>query len=161
MNCHFLTYLYFIFRTLVKDGMLLYRHAARCPSAMQNFINCNPIYQRFVPVTTNEALRQSRSYILPSSLVIFDSVNPTSIGSRDRRAIPGTVTTRSDEAVRSCMRRLPPIPTGYTFSVRQRVEQFQYFKDKLDMKAKQDENIDLFTAAIIAVCKYENFNFII
>ena len=143
-----------MFRTIRKDRMLLYKHAARCPSAMQIFLNFNPNYWCFVPVTMNEAIRQSRNYIIPSSIVILDLINPTSIASQDPQARPETKDKRSDEKVRSCMRNLPPIPLGYTYSIRQRIEQFQYFKNQLDKNAPQDQTMDLFSVAIIAVCKY-------
>jgi hypothetical protein len=138
--------------------MLLYKHAARCPWTIQIFLNFNPIYWRFLPITSNEAVQQSRHYVLPSSLVIFDSVHPTSIASKDRHAISATANTRADEEARSCMRNIPEVPRGYTFSTRQRIEQFQYFKDKLDIRTKQNESIDLFNVAVIAVCKYPNLS---
>jgi len=100
------------------------------------------------------AIEQSRNYILPSSLILHDSINPTSIGSRDRRFASGGANNRSDESVRTCIRQIPSVPPGYTFSIRQRVEQFQYFQNNLDIKTKQDETMDLFNVAIIAVCKY-------
>lgn len=133
--------------------MLLYRHAARCPSAIQIFLNFNSIYQCFIPITINETTEHSQNFIVPSSIVLFDLINPTSIGSKDREAIPATMDTRSDEETRSCMRRIPVPPPGYTFSIRQRIQQFQYFKNKQDIKPKQNESIHLFNAAIIALCK--------
>ena len=145
-------------RTLRKDRMLLYKHAARCSSAMQIFLNFNPIYGRFIPVSINQAAQHDRNYRLPSSLVLLDSINPTSIASKDRQAISRTSESRSDEATRSNMRRLPDVPAGYTFSTFQRALQFQYFKNKLDVKSKQNEYIDLFNATIIAVCKYRVVN---
>jgi hypothetical protein len=36
-------------RSLVKDGMALYQHSARCPSAVQWFLDENPRYAPFVP----------------------------------------------------------------------------------------------------------------
>jgi hypothetical protein len=134
--------------------MLLYRHACRCPNAIQIFLNFNPIYHCFIPITMQKATEQSRNYVLPSSLVLHDSINPTSIGSRDRRFVSGAANIRSDESVRTCIRQIPSVPPGYTFSIRQRVEQFQYFKNNLDIKTKQDKTMDLFNVAVIAVCKY-------
>ena len=133
--------------------MLLYKHAARCPWAIQRFLDSNPIYWCFVPMTINETT-QSGNVMLPPSLVLLDSINPTSIASRDRQAIPETQDRRSDEATRSCMRAIPPAPFGYTYSIRQRCEQFQYFKHKADIKTKPIESSNLFNAAIIAVCQY-------
>ena len=158
MSNHLIFYR-FVSRTLVKDRMLLYKHAARCPSSMQRFLNFNPIYSRFIPVTINEAKRQNRDYILPPSLILLDTTNPTAVGSKAKDAIPETANTRSDEAVRSCMRHIPEVPQGYTFSTRQRMQQFQYFKSQLDIKTKQDEAVNLFNMAIVAVCKHQDSNF--
>ncbi len=51
------------------------------------------------------------------------------------------------------MRYIPAVPPGYVFSIRQRAQKFQYFKDQLDLLRKQDQSMDLFNVAIIAVCK--------
>ena len=132
--------------------MLLYKHAARCPKTIEIFLKFNPIYWRFLPITNHEAIQQSRNYVIPSSLVILDSIHPTSIASKNREAIAATPTTRSDEKVRTCMRNIPVVPPGYTFSISQRIKQFQYFKHKLDIKIKQDDSINLFIVALIAIC---------
>ena len=42
------------------------------------------------------------------------------------------------------MRRIPPVPTGYTFSTRQRTEQFQYFKIK-SIQKQNKMNIVIFS----------------
>jgi hypothetical protein len=134
--------------------MRLYKHAARCPWAIELFLKSNPIYRCFVPVTVHEAMEHDRNYIPPPTLLLHDTINPTSIGSRYRDDVQGSVDTRSDEAVRSYMRQIPPLPTGYTFSIRQRIEQFQYFKNKKDMSMKPDQFVNLFNSVVIAVCKY-------
>ena len=120
---------------------------------MQIFLNFNTAYACFVPVPMVEAARHNRTHVLPTSLVLLDSDNPTAIGSKDRQAVSGSAQTRSDEAVRSQMRNIPPVPHGYAFSTRQRVQQFQYFKNQLDLNAKQDDTVDLFNASIVAICK--------
>ena len=141
-------------RTLVKDRMLLYRHAVRCPLAMQIFLNFNPIYWCFVPMASMDvALENRTNTFLPASLILLDSDNPTSIGSKDRHAIPATSNTRSDEAVRSCMRHLPPVLSGYDFSIQQRAKQFLYFKNQHDITHHQNPIMDLFNVAILAVRK--------
>lgn len=133
--------------------MLLYRHAARCPCTIQIFLDFNPNYACFIPITDAEATQKNRNFVLPASLVLHDAINPSSIGSKNREAIPTTATTRSDETVRSCIRNIPPVPQGYAFSMQQRVQQFQYFKAKQDDKFNQNKFVDLFNVAIIAVCE--------
>ncbi|CAF1297606.1 unnamed protein product [Adineta steineri] len=137
--------------TLVKDRMLLYRHAARCPWAIQLFLNFNPIYACFIPVTINKAIEHCQNYALPPTLIIHDQEYPTSISMKNRNDMSATADTRADEIVRSCMRHIPPLPSGYTFSIRQRVDQFLYFKNQLDIKIKPNKFIDLFNVALIAV----------
>ena len=133
--------------------MLVCKHAARCPWIIQIFLNFNPIYECFVPITIAEALQKNRRCVLPSTLILHDAINPTSIGSKDRESIAGSATTRSDEMARSCMRKIPSAPPGYAFSTRQRIQQFQYFKSKQDIQTGQHTTIDLFDVAIIAVCE--------
>ena len=142
-----------MYREERKDRMLLYRHGARCPYTIQRFLKHYPSYWCFIPITINEAMQHDANYIPPASIVVHDNVNPTSIGSRNRRHVRQTSTTRSDEDVRSCMRQLPPLPIGFTFSVRQRVAQFQYFKNKVDLDQTPHDTVNLFNANVIAVCK--------
>jgi hypothetical protein len=121
---------------------------------MQIFLNFNPMYWCFVPLTNTEVeVQNRRNAVLPSSLILLDSVIPISIGSKDRHEIRATANTRSDETVRSCMRNLPPMPASYNFSIQQRVKQFQYFKNQHDITHQQNPTMDLFNVAIIAVCK--------
>jgi hypothetical protein len=126
--------------------MLLYKHSARCPSAIQMFLDCNPRYWRFVPMTKDEAQSQNESYILPDSIPI----DPTS------HVVPNEY-TRSDFEVGNCMNNLPLLPSeNYTFSTRQCGKQFQAFKDKRDL-LMPNFDLDLYNATIIAVCKCLTF----
>ncbi len=110
-----------------------------------------------MPLPNIEIEEQNRknvtATVLPPSLILYDPIIPTAIGSKDRHAIRRTANTRSDEEVRSCMRNLPPMPAGYNFSIQQRVKQFQYFKNQHDITHQQNPTMDLFNVAIIAVCK--------
>ncbi|CAF4128179.1 unnamed protein product [Adineta steineri] len=139
------------FETNVKDRMLLYKHAARCPSTIQTFLNFNPTCSCFVPIPINEIDPQNERYSLPPSLMLLDRAHPTSIAPKDKNAIKATLKTRADELVRTCMRNLPYPPKGFGFSRRQRVEQYQYFKAKKDILPKLDQSVNLFNVAIIAV----------
>jgi hypothetical protein len=122
--------------------MLLYKHSSRCPAAIQLFLDCNPQYWPFIPISQDEALRDNQSYQLPSSI----PDDPSSLLTVSDRI-------RSDHETGYCMNDLPPVPSNkYTFSLRQRAEQFEYFKNKLDLEMP-NFNLDLYNAAIVAVCK--------
>ncbi|CAF1029997.1 unnamed protein product [Adineta ricciae] len=128
------------FETLVKDDMLLYRHSARCPVAMQLFLQCNPQYWPLIPMLAPDAQYDNRSYKLPVSI----PSDPTS-------PIVTNTHTRSDQEAGCCMTDLPPFPSKtYTFSTRQCAHQFEYFKNKQDY-ILPDFNLDLYQAAIVAV----------
>ncbi|CAF1317270.1 unnamed protein product [Adineta steineri] len=128
------------FEELVKDNMLLYKHSARCPVAMQLFLDCNPKYWPFIPMLKQEAQQDNQFYRLQ------ESIHMNSKGSTTTHS-----ETRSDRAAGSCMNDLPPFPSDkYAFSVRQSAEQFQYFKQIQD-KYFPNFNVDLYNATIIAV----------
>jgi hypothetical protein len=132
----------FTYRTLVKDRMLLYRHSARCPKAIQIFLDLNPHYWPLIPMPIHEAQRENQSYILSPTI----PEDPTS-------HVITSIHTRSDHMSGSCMVDLPPFPSNqYTFSTRQCVEQFQFFKIKEDLRMPNC-NLDLYNATIVAVCK--------
>ena len=52
------------FRILRKDRMKLYQHSVRCPVAMQIFLDTNPQYWRFVPMTLEESEKPEQQNIL-------------------------------------------------------------------------------------------------
>ena len=59
---------------------------------------------------------------------------------------------RSKEDCRRYVEAVPKPPTGYTFSNQQILLQTQYFHQKRD-KNLPNEDIDLYDATIVAVCK--------
>ncbi len=125
--------------------MLLYKHSARCPSAIQMFLDCNPQYWCFVPMPKIEAQTQNlASDSLPSDYIVL---GPTSTFVSNRHHTSG------DQEASSYMNNLPPLPSeNYTFSTYQRTKQFQAFKDKRDHLIP-NFHLDLYNATIIAVRK--------
>jgi hypothetical protein len=129
-------------RDLVKDGMLLYRHSARCPIAMQWFLDGNPHFWPFVPMTHEQAKIGNENYVVPTT-VPMDPTSPFVTKSD----------TRSDLDAGLFLTDLPPLPSDkYTFSTRQCVEQFQMFKNQRN-RLLVNPHLDLYNATIIAVRK--------
>ncbi|CAF3283258.1 unnamed protein product [Rotaria sp. Silwood2] len=118
---------------LVKDRMKLYQHSARCPVAMQIFLDANHQYWRFVPMSLEESQRPEQQMV--QSLVISDEP------SHHAR-------TRRDCEI--CVDAVPKPSKGYIFSNRQIMLQTQYFH-KLQDKTLPNLNIDLYNATIVAV----------
>ena len=122
--------------------MLLYRHSARCPKAVQWFLDCNPVFWPFVPLHREEADEDNAHYQLPAS-VPMDPTSPLITAPQ----------TRSDLEAGTYMSNLPPLPDHrYTFSTRQCVEQFQLLKDERN-RFEPNLHLDLYNATIVAVCQ--------
>lgn len=115
--------------------MKLYQHSVRCPHAMQMFLDANPQYWRFVPMTMEESEKSEQQSI--QGLVFSEELDWN---------------LRSKDDCRICVEAVPKPPSGYTFSNRQIVLQMLYFQKKRD-KTLPNQDIDLYNATIVAVCK--------
>lgn len=121
--------------------MLLYRHSARCPTALRWFLHRYPIFWSLVPMPTEQAFQDNAHYQLPSTI----PTDPSSPIPTDRHQ-------RSDHQAGTMMTKLPPVPSEqYSFSLRQCAEQFQLFKNERE-RFTVDHHLDLCNATIIAVC---------
>ena len=116
--------------------MKLYQHSARCPVAMQIFLDANPQYWSFTPMTIEES-QQSEQQSIRHSIEFSDQLDWNVCSKEDCR--------RYVEAV-------PKPPTGYIFSNQQILLQAQYFHRKRD-KNLPNQDIDLYDATIVAVRK--------
>jgi hypothetical protein len=123
------------FRIVTKDRMKLYQHSVRCPVAMQIFLDANPQYWRFIPMTLEESKKPEQTYI--QCPVLSDEINWN---------------IRSKEDCMICLEAVPRAPDGYMFSNRQLILQIQYFHKKRD-DTLPNTDIDLYNATIVAVCK--------
>ena len=124
------------FRTLRKDRMRLYQHSVRCPVAMQIFLDANPQYWRFIPMSVDESERPEQQSIQQNLL------------SNDMDA-----DLRTKEDCLLCLQAVPKPPIGFTFSNRQILLQTHYFQKKRDL-ILPNQHIDLYNASIVALCKY-------
>ena len=115
--------------------MRLYRHSTECKTAIQMFLNENPQYWRFVPMTNEEANDKSQ-HVTSSSI---------DIKSADIRT--------DDGEIKKLMQNLPMPPANYRFSTRQYHLQYVYFQAKRDILGGPNVHLDLYNAKIIAVRK--------
>lgn len=122
-------------RISTKDHMKLYQHSVRCPVAIQIFLDANPQYWRFIPMTFEESetleQRSVHGLGLPEEL--------------DWKL-------RSRDDCKLYVTSVPKPPIEYTFSNRQQALQLLYFYKKRD-KILPNQSIDLYNATIVAVCK--------
>ena len=142
-------------RKKANDQLWLYQHAARCPAALQLFLDYNPEFWCFVPMKTVELqLRQGpvRGYLAPSPMAHREATTSESDMS--------TSWTRKDAEVRFLVQNVPRPPLGYDFNNYQRQQQANFFKWTQDRNVPLN-NVDVYNANIIAVCMFTHTHIVL
>lgn len=121
--------------------MKLYQHSVHCREAMQIFLDANPQYWIFVPMTVNEAKQPEQLSL--ANVQLSDDLH---------------YNQRSKDDCRIYIESIPKPCEGYIFSPRQLLLQMHYFHKKQD-KLLPNMNVDLYDATIVAVCKLFCFSF--
>lgn len=140
----------FFCRTRKNNAMWLYQHTARCPKAIQLFLDANSDYWCLVPMTLADPTLQLNEASLP----------PPPPDEKDSNELPSV---RIKAYVKYLTDLIPTPPEKYTFSDCQKYQQryfFQKGKDQLLFTSPQT-NADLYNANIVAVRKYLNIIIII
>jgi len=106
---------------------------------MQIFLDANPRYWRFVPMSMEEAQTPEQQHI-----------------QRPQFAEELNWNLRSKEDSLKCINAVPKPPSAYTFSNRQILLQTTYFHKKQD-QILPNQDLDLYNATIVAVCKFDMF----
>ena len=124
--------------------MRLHQHSAQCPSALRSFLDCNPIYWCFIPLSLGEALSENDIYIRGiSSYADREPANVMAMGAIDNLGVA------------RYLDHVPVPPTDYAFSFRQREKQRLFFELFISSPIRQltYDTLDLYQMAIIAVRK--------
>ncbi|CAF3547400.1 unnamed protein product [Rotaria socialis] len=110
-----------------KENFRLYQHAARCPKVLQSFVNMNPHYSCFIPMTYDQA-------------IFDDTMNVHQQSSMDHN-------------IEIFIQHVPIPPSGYTFSNIQRQQQRLVFQRKMQFANNEKlwTSLDIYQASIIAV----------
>lgn len=107
---------------LRKETMQLYQHTSQCSIAIQLFLDANPSYWPFIPMTTAEA----------------------------NQATTDIFYTNRNESLTKFLNNIPVPPHGFKFSKRQIEQQSQWFQ-KNQMVTSINDHVNIYQAAIIAV----------
>lgn len=120
--------------------MWLYQHTARCPTAVQLFLDANIDHWCFVPVTNDE-----------TNL----NINTRMRLSTQNRSTQST-SRRLQADAKYLADQVPDPPEGYIFTDHQRSEQIRFFREVKDRQLSPSSfntMVDLHNAALIAVCE--------
>ncbi|CAF4680223.1 unnamed protein product [Rotaria sp. Silwood2] len=119
----------------------LYTHSTQCSVALQLFLKCHPEYWCFVPMTKeqvridNADITSEERYLLAKYQDLLAVETQTSIYERNMTL------------VRWCVNHVPSPPPNYEFSLRQIIEQYEFFRSKSDSSVTRF--LDLYNAAIV------------
>lgn len=147
--------------------MRLYQHSARCPVALRSFLDCNPDYWCFIPLTLNDAVVENMAHFRSRPTTVLSLSSPSS--SATAAPAPATTTYEIDpeldnivamgaidnHRVTHYLLHLPQPPASYAFSYPQRKKQGLFFEQCLSLPINQPSYspLDLYQVKIIAVRK--------
>ena len=145
--------IFFFSGNMVANRMRLYQHTARCPAALEAFIDCNPMYRCFVPMDWYEAISDNREYL--------GSAHDT----RPRLRYDNVHYNDPDDPEYSAdvieyLQRVPLPLVAYAFSYRQRQEQRTFFRQFITLRHRRGifRSLDLYRFKVIAVRTYPSCN---
>ena len=123
--------------------MHLYQHAARCPSALRVFLDCNPQYWCFIP-------RPCNATMLNNFNCLGEPLERTS--EMDHLVQNGVI---DDRRIVRYLEHVPLPPAGFMFSYQDRQQQRFFFKHLLTADQQQMPYVplDLYRVAVVAVRK--------
>ena len=134
--------------TVPETQTKLYEHSTQCPVALNVFIRCQPVYWCFVPISVEQAMADDTGLSSDEASILIDR-------SAHDTAEPLSPYHRHPSLIHWCLRNVPLPPQNYQFSLRQRVEQYGFFRDRLDLFPTRF--LDLYNAAIIIASKNTHF----
>ena len=139
--------LFIPFRMIKDSHLKLYQHSIQCSIALKIFLKCHPNYWCFVPMTKEQTMMDDRM-ITATERHHYENY------SLEYRTEELNEFLREPTLVRWCLDNLPPTPANYQFSLRQKIEQLDFFQHRLDLYPSRF--LDLYNVAIIMVCKCLN-----
>ena len=123
----------------------LYQHSTQCPAALRLFLNANPAYWCFVPMTKIEALVDNTNLTKIEEDQLWNYKNPYVVDGEIKEDL------RPLSLVRWCVDHVPSPPLPYEFSLRQKLEQYEFFRHRTDQVLSP--YVDLYNASIVMACK--------
>ncbi|CAF2935916.1 unnamed protein product, partial [Rotaria sp. Silwood2] len=152
----------------------LYHHSSRCQSGLQRFLDRNPVYWCFVPQTCGRVSLDNEQF-WDAKKKMKDQKNRTSAFTADltvpmeehNRSLSISSATgssksmffeaivvdmkRTQEDAQRLIRDLPGPPKGYDFSLQQRQEQFDFFREKREQRVVPSDYVHLYNYSMVAV----------
>jgi hypothetical protein len=127
----------------------LYEHSTQCAVALNVFLRCQPIYWCFVPITVEQAMADDSGLTSTEASILME-------GSEKATADSVSPYHRPPSLIHWCLRNVPLPPSTHQFSLRQRIEQYGFFRDRLDLFPTRF--LDLYNAAMVMTSQYAHLH---
>ena len=158
---------FFFFRKERANGMHLYLHSARCSVALRSFLDCNPNYWCFIPLSWHDAVSEDLNHFRLRKTLSSSSSNKTSTTTTTTTAVAAATTSNLEQnnlvamgtvdnrRVAHYLEHVPLPPAAYVFSYQKRKQQRLFFEQFLSMPVQHQSYsvVDLYQMKVIAVCK--------
>ncbi|CAF4131164.1 unnamed protein product [Adineta steineri] len=125
----------------------LYQHSIECLTTIKIFLACHPRYWCFVPMTSEQAtIDDTNITSIERSILAAYQTSHSEYNSYEKSNNPYQRTTTN---VAWCMNNLPSPPPSYQYSLRQKLEQLNFFRNRLDFLTSRFLN--LYNTTIVMV----------
>lgn len=130
------------FRLIPNSHRKLYQHSIQCSVALEIFLKCHPRYWCWVPMTREQILKDD-AHLTPEHKNRLSQWEEA----KDFFETEPNEYQRDLSLVRWCVNHVPTPPLHYGFSLRQKLEQYEFFQDRVDRFPSRF--LDLYNATIV------------
>ncbi|CAF1165110.1 unnamed protein product [Adineta steineri] len=126
-------------QTISESHTKLYQHSIECLTTIKIFLACHPRYWCFVPMTSEQAaIDDTNITSIERSILVAYEMSHSEYNTYERSNNPYQRTTTN---VAWCMNNLPSPPPNYQYSLRQKLDQWNFFRDRLDFLTSRFLNL--------------------
>ncbi|CAF1382322.1 unnamed protein product [Adineta steineri] len=117
--------------TISESHTKLYQHAIQCPVTIEMFLKIHPRYWCFVPMTREQAIIDDMNLTSTErNLLVQYQMSHSEYNVQENSC---NTYQRSDNNASWCMNNGPSAPLNYQFSLRQKLDQWEFFRDRSDI----------------------------
>ena len=111
--------------------MRLYLHSARCPVALRSFLDCNPNYGCFIPISWHDAADEDLTHFRSRRTLSSSSSNKTAATAASDLELSNIVAmgTNENQRVARYLKHVPLSPAAYMFSYQHNDRNNVYFSN--------------------------------
>ncbi|CAF3808946.1 unnamed protein product [Rotaria sp. Silwood1] len=127
--------------TFPEDQNRLYEHSTYCLAALKIFLETHPDFWCFVPMTKEQVAIDDATLTMADRNQLAEYEHSSTLPTETNAY------QRDMNLVRWCIKYLAPPPPNYQYSLRQKIEQYEFFREKKECFVSRF--LSLYNAAIV------------